>query len=401
MTEKKITIGLLWHSMNSDNLGIGALTVGHMRIIKDVCERLSVEPSFLILCWTDSRSFYFDSPDIDVFQLRMKDFVKPRDGLFSAFRRCSIVLDIGAGDSFADIYGPSRILRMILAQNIALFAGRPLILSPQTIGPFARWYIRLLALNVMNRTEAVATRDALSTDFAQRIGYKKKLVEATDVALRLPFIKPEEKGTKVKIGINVSGLLMSGGYTGDNMFQLKSDYPTLIRRVVEYFCSKDECEVHLIGHVLTVSGAKDGEALAEKMRVEDDRSAALILAQEFENVVVAPAFGDPSSAKSYIAGMNFMIGARMHACIAALSSGVPVLPMAYSRKFAGMFGTLGYNRLTDCTNQTDDEIMAIIDESYKDLPVLKKEVEAANTRGLLRLKEYEDLLQQSFTQIVK
>src|SRR3546814_10027971 len=35
----------------------------------------------------------------------------------------------------------------------------------------------------------------------------------------------------------------------------------------------------------------------------------------------------------------------MHACIAAFSSGTPVMPVAYSRKFSGLFGTLGYDFL--------------------------------------------------------
>lgn len=400
MAKRKVTVGLLWHSMNSDNLGIGALTIGHMRIVRDVCDRLGLEPHFLVLCWTDKREFYFEDPSIEVFQLRMKDFVRPVGGLFSALRRCDLVLDIGAGDSFADIYGPSRIIRMILAQNLALFSLRPLILSPQTIGPFSRWYIRMLALNVMNRAEAVATRDSLSTSFAKDMGYRKHLVEATDVALRLPFTKATEAGDRTKIGINVSGLLMGGGYTGDNMFDLKSDYPGLIRRVVQFFTDQENCEIHLIGHVLTVAGAGDSN-LSDRLRVEDDYSAALVLAQEFKDVVIAPSFKDPSSAKSYIAGMDFMIGARMHACIAALSSCVPVLPMAYSRKFSGMFGTLGYDHIADCTSESADEIMAKIETAYANRASLKQEVTAAYERGLARLKTYEDLLQQCLSKVTR
>ena len=38
--------------------------------------------------------------------------------------------------------------------------------------------------------------------------------------------------------------------------------------------------------------------------------------------VLAPRFSTPSEAKTYIAGLDFFMGARMHACIAAFSSGV-------------------------------------------------------------------------------
>ena len=37
-----------------------------------------------------------------------------------------------------------------------------------------------------------------------------------------------------------------------------------------------------------------------------------------------------------------MIGARMHACLNALSLGVSTIPMAYSDKFRSLFADLGY-----------------------------------------------------------
>src|SRR3546814_13677012 len=50
-------------------------------------------------------------------------------------------------------------------------------------------------------------------------------------------------------------------------------------------------------------------------------------------------------AKSYISSLDYLVAGRMHACIAAFSSGTPVMPVAYSRKFSGLFGTLGYDFL--------------------------------------------------------
>ena len=92
------------------------------------------------------------------------------------------------------------------------------------------------------------------------------------------------------------------------------------------------------------------------MAVEDDLTANKTLAEEFPGVIVAPRFEGPSEAKSYISGLDFFCGSRMHACIAAFSSGVPVLPIAYSRKFAGVFGSLGYDRIADAKTQTTEQI---------------------------------------------
>ena len=83
----------------------------------------------------------------------------------------------------------------------------------------------------------------------------------------------------------------------------------------------DGCEVHLVSHVQS-----------EIQEVEDDRRVASRLANDFPGVIASPLFNSPSEAKSYIAGMDYFVGARMHACMAAFSSGVPVTPMAYSRQ---------------------------------------------------------------------
>jgi polysaccharide pyruvyl transferase WcaK-like protein len=123
---------------------------------------------------------------------------------------------------------------------------------------------------------------------------------------------------------------------------------------------------------------------------EDDARASATLAAEFPGTVLAPAFTSPSEAKTYIAGLDFFAGARMHACIAAFSSGVPVVPMAYSRKFEGLFGTLGYGRTVDCTTETAEAIRQKIAAAWEDRANLKAEAAAALARGREKLGAYED-----------
>lgn len=375
----EIRIGLLWHSLTSDNLGVGALTGGHLEILDGVAARLGLRPRYRVLGWADPRPPYFTRPDLEIAHLRMKDFVRP-GGLWRLLRGSDIVLDIGAGDSFADIYGRKRILRMFAAQAMTLMAGRPLGFAPQTIGPFAPGPLRAVARRLLARAAVVASRDDLSTGFAREMGFRGPLVEATDVALRLPFERPAPRpaGGKVRVGLNVSGLLFNGGYTRDNMFGLKADYRALMAKAVDRFLARPEVELHLVGHVLSSA-----------QPVEDDRAAALALAAGRPGVIVAPGFSGPSEAKSLIASMDFFAGARMHACIAAFSTGVPVLPMAYSRKFAGLFGTLGYSANADLKALGEAEVLAALDAAYEGRAALKAEGAAAFARGLARLEPYE------------
>ena len=63
--------------------------------------------------------------------------------------------------------------------------------------------------------------------------------------------------------------------------------------------------------------------------------------------------------------MDFFMGARMHSTIAAFSSEVPVFPMAYSRKFNGLFAdTLQYPYMADMKTQSNAEILANIKQCY-------------------------------------
>ena len=50
---------------------------------------------------------------------------------------------------------------------------------------------------------------------------------------------------------------------------------------------------------------------------------------------------DQHELKYVIGRTDFFIGSRLHACIAALSQGIPTIGIAYSQKFVDVFGSLG------------------------------------------------------------
>lgn len=400
-----MTIGLLWHSMHSGNLGVGALTVSNIEIVERAARRLGIVPRFIVVGWQDKLPRYQAHPEVEVVGLRMKDFVNPCTGLYAILRRCDVVLDIAAGDSFTDIYGRQRIATQLASKILTILARRPLVLCPQTMGPFRHAHWRRLSRWVIGEAAGVATRDAKSTAYLREIGYAGEVIEATDVAMRLPYDVPvptptdgdTQKTSVIRVGINVSGLLFFGGYSRENMFGLEVDYPRLIRRIVAHFDKMPDVEVHLVGHVLP-DYEVDYAEIANKpgadaaLAVEDDLRACHAIARDFPEVTIAPFFTGPSSAKTYISSMDFFIGARMHACIAAFSTCIPVVPMAYSRKFAGLFGTLGYDRTVDCINGNEEEIFAAVVDGFEERGTMQEEVRRAMQNCTVRLDAYEDLI---------
>jgi polysaccharide pyruvyl transferase WcaK-like protein len=381
-TSRPIVIGLLWHSATSDNMGVGALTLSQIAIVRKVAGELGLSVRFMILGWRDPQPSYVTDSDVEVVGLRSRDLIHPTAGLSAHVRRCDLVLDIGAGDSFADIYGITRFTKMFLSKLVVLLSRRSLVLSPQTIGPFERWWTRLLARATINGAGIVCTRDELSTRYLTQIGYRGDVTEATDVALVLPFEPAKHpRAGLLRVGVNVSGLLFNGGYTRDNMFALHVEYPRLVRELIGGLMHRDDCEVHLVGHVFS-----------REQFVEDDQRVAEVLSAEFPGTILAPSFTSPGEAKSYIAALDFFCGSRMHACIAAFSSGVPVVPLAYSRKFAGLFATLGYDETIDLRNETVEAVVARVQDALGRLDAIRGRLSACMEEGRARLKLYEAAL---------
>lgn len=382
-----LKIALIGHDTRNDNLGVGALTVSEIELIRSIARRRGLTVQVMVLCGRGARPTCIVGKD--VVERTVRPLQKPWD-FFAAVREADLVIDISGGDSFSDIYGNRRIFQILLQKFLVHFANRPMVMAPQTIGPFKYTIWRILALQSIRRCAVVATRDNQSTQVLRAMGVRSPIVEASDIALRLPYEAPVCRKDRVKVGINVSGLLMHGGYTGANMFGLKDDYPSLIRNLIRQFLDlPDPPDLHLVGHVIP----------RNRGGIEDDYQACLDLQKQFSQTTVAPAFRTPSEAKSYISGLDFFVGARMHACIAAFSSKVPVVPMAYSRKFSGLFGALGYDEIVDCTAESAADILEKIMMAFRDRQKLEREISNILDTGLRRLDRYDEALEKKMLQL--
>ena len=385
-----IAIGLLWHSASSGNLGVGALTVANIAIARAVAAGMGLEPRFLIIGMRDGQARYIDDPAVDSFAIDARSLVSP-GGYLSALTRVDCVLDIGAGDSFADIYGGKRFFYLWLTKMLAVARGVPLLLSPQTVGPFTRQPYRGLAVSAMERAHAVFSRDTMSLGVAREIAPAARNLLAVDVAFALPFEdRSAERGSsRLRIGVNASGLLVSEAESGRNRFGLGYDYADFTRRLVRELTARADVEVHLITHVASPVIGDDDGALADR------------LAGEFPSAIRVPTFAGPSQAKSYISSLDFLVAARMHACIAAFSSGVPVIPVSYSRKFSGLFGMLGYDHLVPAHGVDGEGALALVRAAIEQRGRLAAEVATGMGRVNGLLDAYRAELRSFFAKAAK
>jgi len=380
-----IVVGLLWHSLTSNNLGVGALTFGQMALVTEAAKRKGVDVSFAVIGTRGGTPYPVEEYAIaGSGEFALRAF---KSGNFSALRllqQSDIVLDIGEGDSFADIYGNKRLFIHVVAKGIARLLGKPLVLSPQTIGPFKSGVGKRLGGIGMSLARRIYARDHLSRAVLNDAGLAHKSQEVIDVAFALPFRKPTRTGdSRVRVGINVSGLLFSRGYSGKNEFGLTVDYPVLIERICRELAQRSDLDVYLVPHVIS-----------DDILAEDDLRASQTLVEAIPGLKLAPRFGSPIEAKSFISSLDFFTGARMHACIAAFSSGVPVIPMAYSRKFNGLFNSLGYPFVIDCLIATTDEAHRGFTDAFERRAELSAAVDAGNLVAGKKLALYVDELSE-------
>ncbi len=354
------------------NLGCLALSYSTMHLIDELLGKKGIEYSFYLpqsgydnfsehtIYIGKKKLSYISCYDISINSIA--DFIKKLFHFKAYFASIKIyatadyVFDVGLGDSFSDIYGDYRFNTIFAQHKLGQIFHIPYCILPQTIGPFRCFKNREKAMKCVSRAKFVIVRDKQSYDLVKHCLLDCAVSEAIDVAFFMPYTKKSFNTAYIHVGLNVSGLLWHGGYTCDNQFRLKLDYRKLVHEIIDYFLNMEGAVLHLVPHVV-----------GHERDVENDYAVSYDLKEEYhnDNLLLAPSFLSPVDAKGYIAGMDFFMGARMHAAIAAFSSGVPILPMGYSRKFNGMFvDTLDYKDMLDMRHSDNDSAIALVKHCF-------------------------------------
>ena len=310
-----------------------------------------------------------------------------KDEMFYSRRisEMDFVIDFTGGDSFSDIYGEDRFYSRTRFKEKIINHKVPLILGSQTVGPFANDKVAEYAGKIVNLSLEVFVRDQLSYDCVKKVSGREAII-TTDVAFSLPFEKRKKNTVDIiKIGLNISGLLWNGGYSQDNQFELTVDYREYCRKLLSRLLNEGY-EVHIIPHAFK----------RDLTDIDNDLIPALSLHNEFPQTILAPYFASCIEAKSYIAQMDVFSGARMHSTIGAFSSGVPVIPFSYSRKFEGLFNSLEYPFVLNARRMRTDECVDQTIAWIRQYNLLKDGMSKGNELISLKTKAFTNRLEDLF-----
>ena len=253
------------------------------------------------------------------------------------------VLSVG-GDNYSLDYGiPQRYTDL---DDFVLEKKKPLILWGSSVGPFDTLpeYERYMIDHLMKVT-GIFARESVTVDYLTKNGVTANVRQVADPAFLLDPVKPKDIDKRFTIeedaiGINLSPLM--GNYvTGGDL----STWECIAADMISTTAEKTSRPIYLIPHV-TLPGSNDFTFLEKAWKLMDSRIQ--------RKIQLIPPNYNAAETKWIISQMSLFVGARTHATIAALSSGIPTLSFAYSIKARGInqdiFGheeyCLGANQLT-------------------------------------------------------
>ena len=397
-------IGLLGASFDTGNLGVSALAESSVQCIlhkwpqakvdllasgrtfkkytlevegKAVeVENLPVRFCKNIFMWNHYIVLFSTAVLLKIFRFQAaRDFFLRRNPHLGRILEMDLVADITGGDSFSDIYGTRRFVQGALLKYLWLLFGIKFYFLPQTYGPFKRRWVRGVARFLLKRADRIYSRDQQGYDTIRTLFYKRpqileKVCVVPDVAFILEpsfvqdsltgLLDQNKQAGKTIIGINVNGLLYSGGYTKDNMFSLSVDYPAMIQEVVSAFLEDRNVLVLLVPHVCPSSAYQVECDVTACQRVQSH-----VASVDKDRVLLAGRGYSHRSVKSVIGRCDFFIGSRMHSCIAAMSQCIPSVGLAYSDKFRGVFESVGQGKnIVDLRAMEEKSVVEFLLKKY-------------------------------------
>jgi len=322
----------------------------------------------------------------------IKSIIIKSNSTLKALAEADFIGDIHGGDSFSDIYGMRRIIFGSIPDFIVLLLGKKLILLPQTYGPFDSKISKIISRSILKRAEYVLSRDKEGVKIAREIVGEKdvgRILFCPDVAFTMYSVVPESPAIEpplfrrssedALIGLNINGLLFNGGYTRKNMFGLKFDYGAFVHSLSERILKETRAHLLLVPHTFAPDGhvESDPEACRQVFDAFKSRYSGRIHRVEREY--------DQFEIKGIIGLCDFFVGSRMHACIAALSQGIPAIGVAYSQKFKGVFDSIGLGDMVVDARSMDMEstirrILEMFRNRQSNCAMVRNQVEMAKNR---------------------
>ena len=294
---------------------------------------------------------------------------------FVAFlQTIDIVLSVG-GDNYSSEYGfPSFLIGV---DDLAIKMKKPTILWGASIGPFTKnKNIEIIMAKHLSNMSLITVRETLSEEYVKINLSLQNTMLFPDSAFSLQpkhvdlrSFWPIDNQDRV-IGLNVSPYLQR---FGDNSVDYVNEFCSFIEALIK----DHDCSVLLIPHVIFRSNtSEDDLSILRKIYLRLNHLTAKVSLLDNQH--------DSAQIKYIISNCKYFIGARTHSTIAALSSFIPTLSIAYSVKARGINKDLFDHEeyVLDISNITSKTLMngfqKLVNEEMEIKKILEKKISSIN-----------------------
>lgn len=263
------------------------------------------------------------------------------------------VLSLG-GDNYSLDYGLPKLFTDL--DDLVLSRKKPMFIWGASVGPFRKdkAYEKYMSKHLQSIT-GIFVREPESLEYLDSIGVKNNVFPVADPAFMMQPTKPQHIpfGENPKaLGINLSELMCRYLCEG-NLEQWILLSKKLLENIAVNFLDH---EIYLIPHVVSPNGG-DHTFMSKVLSIVDDKLKHRfhLVGQEY----------NASELKWIISNFECFVGARTHSTIAAFSTYVPTVSLAYSIKAIGINKDIfGSNYKTFCIEPESFEVTYVI-ESIK------------------------------------
>jgi colanic acid/amylovoran biosynthesis protein len=245
------------------------------------------------------------------------------------------------------LYSSGRGINLLIAIYSIIFAhwaGKPVYIFPQSIGPLNHWWELSLLRQLFERVRIVMVREPVSLEFIRDIGLRNPRVYLIpDSAFCLSDAGSEagnywlqQHGINPQFGFPLLGMTIINWGAQNRAFDLQLEYESACAVTVKYFVEKINGRVILFPQVYGPLESQDDRIPAH--RVLDRISYLTGYVKVIDQPVPAELL------KSIYGWMDVFIGTRMHSNIFALSKGVPIVAIGYLHKTEGIARMVGVEK---------------------------------------------------------
>lgn len=286
--------------------------------------------------------------------------------LLRAYVRSHMVVSKPGGFLYTSGRGLTLLIS-IYTLALALFAGKPVYIFPQSIGPLSRRWERILLKHVLRQVRIVMVREPNSLHQLQTWGLSSRSCYLLpDLAFTYPSAPAssakewlQRHGIDLDRGSPLLGMTVINWEAQNPHFKLQARYETACAETARFFAERYGGKVVLFPQVWGPSPSQDDRVPTCRIadQLSDLRSSLLMVEEPIPSDLLKSVYGL----------MSLFIGTRMHSNIFALSQGVPVIAIGYQPKTRGILQMLELDQWAiDIRQVTEQRLTKMLRELWEE-----------------------------------